>query len=165
MSLANSSLNPKSYSRQPSHRLSSCTQSNNSQVNSHSYRRLIALSNYDNISAGYSTTNHYHVKPRYSQDYYPYKYLNKNYNYNQSNYVPLSDFFSATNSAFKPIKSSRYPVRDLSEQIPLSDDPCDLEVAQYFHQTPQRSNPNYFDIYKNEMSLVSKRKDYTETLC
>jgi hypothetical protein len=38
-------------------------------------------------------------------------------------------------------------------------------VAQYFHQTPQWSNPNYFDIYKTDLSLISTRKNYSETLC
>ena len=69
-----------------------------------------------------------------------------------------SDFLSTTNSAFKPIKSSR----NFSDQLPPSDDPCDLEVAQYFHKTPQWTNRNYYDIYTNTNSM---RKNYIETLC
>ena len=105
---------------------------------------------------------HYYIKPTVCQNYYPYKYLKKNYNYNHR----LSDFVSTTNSAFKPIKSSQRVLSKISEQLPPSDDPCDLEVAQYFHKTPQWNNPNYFDIYyTNNTSLASTRKNYIETLC
>ncbi len=152
------------YSHQPSHRFSSYTNPNNNQVNSHSYRRSIALSNYENFSTGYFS-NHptkSAIKPRFSQNYYPYKYLQRNSDYNRLTYAPLSDFISTTNSAFKPIKSTRC---HRTEQIPLSDDPCDLEVAQYFHQIPQWSNPNYFDIYTKQMSMILPRKNYAETLC
>lgn len=135
----------------------------NSQVHSHSYRRLTAVCNYENISAGYSTQQpvYSHAKPRYSQDVYPYRYLTKSSQPSRTTYVPLSDFLSTRTSAFKPIKS-----RKRSDEIPTSDDPCDLEVAQYFrHQTSQWSNPNYFDIYPHEFPQLSLRKTYAETLC
>jgi hypothetical protein len=169
--IKNSTSMHECHSYQPTHRLLSYTKTNNSQVNSHSYRRLVSLSNYDNISTGYLSNNsnkynhHYYVKPRFSQSYYPYRYLHKNYDFNRPTYAPLSDFISTTNSAFKPIKPSQRSICRISEQIPPSDDPCDLEVAQYFHHTPQWSNPNYFDIYTKEMSVVPPRKNYTETLC
>jgi hypothetical protein len=161
--LKTSTSNYECYSHQPSH---------NNQVNYHAYRHLVSLSNYDNINTEYLSNNrnkyhhHNYVKPRFSQSYYPYKYLNKNYAYNRSIYAPLSDFISATDSAFKPIKSSQHSVcPHISEQLTPSDDPCDLEVAQYFHQTPHWSNPNYFDIHTKEIPVVLPRKTYTETLC
>ncbi len=149
-----------------SHRSISCSKANNNQ-----YRRLVTQSNYDNISTEYLSNNskkyphHHYVKPIFSQSYYPYKYLSKHYDYNQTTYIPLSDFISSTNSAFKPIKTSQENLCHISEQITSSDDPCDLEVAQYFHQTPQWSNPNYFDIYTNQMSIVLPRKNRIATLC
>lgn len=103
------------------------------------------------------------------QNYYPYRYINNNYDYNRSNYVPLSDFISTNNSAFKPIRQQRQkqfyqrPSYNIYEHVPPSNDPCDLEVAQYFPQTSQWSNPNYFDIYSNEINV--SKKNYTETLC
>jgi len=166
--LKNSTSNYECCTHQSSsYRSLSYTKPNNSQVNSHSYRRLVTLSNYENMSTGYlsNNSNKYYVKPRLSQNDYPYIYLNKNYNYNRLTYAPLSDFISTRNSAFKPIKSSQRPLCHISEQIPPSDDPCDLEVAQYFHQTPQWSNPNYFDIHTKQMPVVPPRKNYTETLC
>jgi hypothetical protein len=156
------------YSQQPSHRLSSYSKINNNQINSHSIRRSAVMINFENpitkccLSTNLNTRRHqyYSSKPTYSQNYYPYKYINKNYDYNRSIYSPLSDFVSTKKSAFKPIKVSQHPRCHIPEEIPPSEDPCDLEVAQYFHQTPQWSNPNYFDIYTKQA-----RKNYTETLC
>ncbi|CAF2738991.1 unnamed protein product [Rotaria sp. Silwood2] len=160
------------YSHQPSRRLLSYTNRNNNQQNSHSYHRLTTIINHENRTTGCLSPNdniychqNYLVKPSLSQNYYPYKYINKNYDFNRSSYEPISDFISTNNSAFKPIKFYRRPSHNISEKIPPSDDPCDLEVAQYFHHTPQWSNPNYFDIYSNEVSAKAPRKTYTETLC
>jgi hypothetical protein len=154
------------YSHQPSHRLSI----NNNQVNSnshHSCRRLAAMANYQTPTDGCLSNNtrrhqYYPVKPLSCQNYYPYRYLNNNYDSNRSSYAPLSDFLSAKNSAFKPVKRKEFyqrPLYHMSEQVPPSDDPCDLEVAQYFHQTSQWSNPNYFDVY------TIPKQNYAETLC
>lgn len=121
------------------------------------------MSNYENISTGYSTQqlSYSHAKPRYSQDVYPYRYLTKTSQPSRATYAPLSDFLSTRTSAFKPIKSLKR-----SNEMVTSDDPCDLEVAQYFrHQTSQWSNPNYFDIYQQEFPRLSVRKTYAETLC
>lgn len=147
------------YPHQPLHRLSTYSTTNN-QINSHSYRRLVTRSNYDNFSQ--NTNSNYYVKPRVSQSSYPYRYLHKHYSLNQQTYAPLSDFSSSKNSAFKPIKISQRSVSHIPEQII---DPCDLEVAQYFQQIPQRNNPTYFDIYAKDKLVVSSRKKYTETLC
>ncbi|CAF1085479.1 unnamed protein product [Rotaria sp. Silwood1] len=162
------------YSHQPSRRLLSYSKRNiNNQQNSYSYHRLTTVINHENLTKNYLSTNdnifcqqNYLIKPSLCQNYYPYKYLNKNYDFNRSLYEPISDFISTKNSAFKPIKFYRRPsLHSTSEQISPSDDPCDLEVAQYFHPNPQWSNPNYFDIYTNEVSTKLPRKTYTETLC
>ena len=123
------------------------------------HRHLVTLSNYDN------TPSQFYSKPCFSQDYYPYKYLNKNYGYNRTatTYAPLSDFVTTTNSAFKPIQPSLKHSRShlSSDDTSYSNDPCDLEVAQYFRQASrQRTNPTYYDIYQ-----TSLKKPYTETLC
>ncbi|CAF3138805.1 unnamed protein product [Rotaria socialis] len=157
-------------SYQPSsHRLLSYSKLSNSQIDSHSHQRLTTMINYQNFNSGCLENNNrpfchqnYSTKPTFSQSYYPYKYLHKNYDFSRSSYAPLSDFICTKDSAFKPFKFYQRPSRNLSELIPPSDDPCDLEVAQYFHQTPQWSNPNYFDIYSQE---ASSRKNYSETLC
>ena len=98
------------------------------------------------------------------------RYTNNNYEYHRSTYVPLSDFVSTKTSAFKPIGAkskaashARPPFYPIDEQVPASDDPCDLEVAQYFPQTSQWSNPNYFDIYTKDLLLP--KQNFTETLC
>ena len=148
-------------------------ETDNSHVHSHSYRRLTAVSNYENLSAGYPTRHlsYSHTRPRYSQELYPYNYLKKTSSASRTNYVPLSDFISSRNSAFKPVQSvKKRPLRmdHRSDDMLSSDDPCDLEVAQYFrHQTSQWSNPNYFDLEKKPLPLLleSTRKTYTETLC
>jgi hypothetical protein len=129
------------------------------------------MANYENNNNYNLRRHHYYPVETSSsscQNYYPYRYTNKNYEYNRSNYVPLSDFISTKNSAFKPVgdKQKQFyqrPSYQLYDQIPPSDDPCDLEVAQYFPQTSQWSNPNYFDIYAKDMTV--SKQNYTETLC
>ncbi|CAF1072096.1 unnamed protein product [Rotaria sordida] len=166
------------HSHQLSHRLLSYSKrnknNNNNQQNIHSYHRLMTMINHENIPRGFLSTNdniyshkNYLVQPSLCQNSYPYKYINKNYDFNRSTYEPISDFISTKQSAFKPIKFYQHPSNYIDEQISSpSDDPCDLEVAQYFHHTPQWSNPNYFDIYTNEISpTISPKKTYTETLC
>lgn len=131
-------------------------------MNNRPYRHLVTLSHYDNSPAQVCS------KPCFSQDYYPYKYLNKNYGYNRTNYAPLSDFISTTsNSAFKPIQSSKYSRSHLiNNDTSYSDDPCDLEVAQYFRQTShQWTNPTYYDICEANQVIRSLKKIHTETLC
>ena len=113
--------------------------------------------------------HYYPVENVLSTCSYPHRYSsNQHYESNRSNYVPLSDFFSTQNSAFKPIKPKQFYQRppvsnNLYEQIPPSNDPWDLEVAQYFPQTAHWSNPNYFDVYSNEIN--QSKQTYTETLC
>jgi hypothetical protein len=164
------------FSQQP-HLLSSSTR-NNSQINghpSHSSRRLATLANHENASAGhqpkrrqpYSTT-----KQTLPQSYFPYRYLMNHYDPHRSTYGQLSDLLGTnTVSAFKPIERKPFhprPLEHLSDSLPLSDDPCDLEVAHYFQQTSQCSNPNYFDIYAQDLPAppVSLfRQNLAETLC
>ncbi|CAF1450506.1 unnamed protein product [Rotaria sp. Silwood1] len=156
------------YSHQPSYGYST---KNNSHQYSSSYRRLAAMANFEYNN--YNIHRHHYypyetLSSLSSQNYYPYQYTNNNYDYNRSNYVPLSDFISTKNSAFKPIgqKQKQFysrPSYNMFEQVPPSDDPCDLEVAQYFPQTSQWSNPNYFDIYSKEINVP--KQNYTETLC
>ncbi|UJR22377.1 hypothetical protein I4U23_025439 [Adineta vaga] len=162
------------YSQQPSHRLSSHRKFSKNSIDSSVYRSGM-ISNLDTLTNGccLSTNSNvrrpiYHSnKSTYSQHYYPYKYINKNYDYHRPLYVPLSDFISTKDSAFKPIENSRHALHHhrRQEQIPPSDDPCDLEVAHYLCQTPHWSNPNYFDIYRKEVPRLLARKTYTETLC
>jgi len=130
------------------------------------------MANFENNNYNIRRHHYYPVETSSSssscQNYYPYRYTNNNYDYNRSsNYVPLSDFISTQNSAFKPIKQRQFYQRpvcnNLYEQVPPSNDPCDLEVAQYFHQTSHWSNPNYFDIYSKDTNLM--KQNYTETLC
>jgi hypothetical protein len=128
------------------------------------------MANFANNNYNIRRHHYYPVEPSSSsscQNYYPYRYTNNNYDYNRSNYVPLSDFISTKNSAFKPVKQKQFYQRPLSnniyEQVPPSNDPCDLEVAQYFPQTSQWSNPNYFDIYSKDINVP--KQNYTETLC
>ncbi|CAF1023850.1 unnamed protein product [Adineta steineri] len=158
------------YSHQPSYQYSTV---NNSQQYSSSYRRLATMANFENTNNYNLRRHHYYPVETSSsscQNYYPYRYTNKNYDYNRSNYVSLSDVISNKPSAFKPIgqkvKPKQFyqrPTYNIYEQVPPSDDPCDLEVAQYFPHTSQWSNPNYFDIYSNDMNV--QNQNYTETLC
>jgi hypothetical protein len=155
------------YSHQPTYHYSA---RNNTLQYSSSFRRLAAIANFENNNNYNIRRHHYYpVEPSSScQNYYPYRYTNNNYDYNRSNYVPLSDFLSTKNSAFKPIgqKQKQFyqrPSYNIYEQVPPSDDPCDLEVAQYFPQTSHWSNPNYFDIYSKDSNIP--KQNYTETLC
>jgi hypothetical protein len=160
------------YSHQPSYRYST---GNNSQQYSSSYRRLAAIANFENHNNYNLRRHHYYPVETSSsssscQNYYPYRYTNNNYDYNRSNYVSLSEVISTKNSAFKPIEQKQKqkqfyqrPMCNMYEQVPPSDDPCDLEVAQYFPQTSQWSNPNYFDIYSKDITV--QNQNYTETLC
>lgn len=145
---------------------------NNSLQYSTSYRRLAAIANFENVNNYNLRRHHYypvdsHTNTNISTK--PYRYTNNNYEQlnSRSNYVPLSDFVSRQNSAFKPIKQKQYYQRPIYnqyyEQIPPSNDPCDLEVAQYFPHTSHWSNPNYFDIYTNDNQLA--KMTYNETLC
>ena len=135
---------------------------------SHSSRRLAAMANHQNASAGHRSLNnqqHPTTRQEYStlsQSHFPYRYLINHYDPNRTTHFPLSDFLGAknTSSAFKQYRS-----RPLEH---LSDDPCDLEVAHYFQQTSQCSNPNYFDIYAHELpapAISFFRQNLTETLC
>ncbi|CAF0904516.1 unnamed protein product [Rotaria sordida] len=155
------------YSHQPSYGYST---KNNSHQYSTSYRRLATMANLENNNYNMHRHQYYPFETLSSQNYYPYQYTNNNYDYNRSNYVPLSDFISTKNSAFKPIgqkqKQKQFysrPSYNMFEQVPPSDDPCDLEVAHYFPQTSQWSNPNYFDIYSKDINV--SKQTYTETLC
>jgi hypothetical protein len=128
------------------------------------------MANFENHNYNIRRHHYYPVDSSSSstcQTSYPYQYTNNNYDYNRSNYVPLSDFFSTQNSAFKPIKPKQFYQRpvcnNLYEQVPPSNDPCDLEVAQYFPQTSHWSNPNYFDIYSKDVYVP--KQTYAETLC
>jgi hypothetical protein len=127
------------------------------------------MANFENNNYNIHRHHYYPVDTSSTcQNYYPYRYINNNYDYNRSNYVPLSDFISTKNSAFKPIKQKQKqfyqrPLYNIYEQVPPSNDPCDLEVAQYFPQTSQWSNPNYFDIYSKDINIP--KQNYTETLC
>ncbi|CAF1073448.1 unnamed protein product [Adineta steineri] len=142
-------------------------------IDSQSFRHSSIRNNFGNLTTGCCLpTNHYTRRHQYysnkCQNYYPYKYINKNHDYNRSLYVPLSDFISTGHSAFKPVKISQQRLYHTSETIPPpppSDDPCDLEVAQYFCRTPQWSNPNYFDIYQKNIPRTLLRKKFIETLC
>lgn len=94
------------------------------------------------------------------------------YDPHRSTYAPLSDLLGTnTFSAFKPVERKRFhprPLEHLSDALPLSDDPCDLEVAYYFQQTSQCSNPNYFDIYAQDLPAPAVslfRQNLAETLC
>lgn len=133
---------------------------------------LTTMINYQNYTNNYFLSNNQRcyrsnrsTNPKFCQSYYPYKYLEKNYNLHCASYAPISDFISTNHSAFKPIKLCQRPPRRIPDLIGPSDDPCDLEVAHYFHQAPQWSNPNYFDIYSNEISSISPREKIAETLC
>ncbi|CAF0982701.1 unnamed protein product [Adineta ricciae] len=157
------------YSHQPSYRYSAIN--NTSQYSSSSsYRRLATMANFENTNY-YRRHNYYPAELSSSYlNYYPYRYTNKNYDYSRSNYVSLSDTISTKTSAFTPIgqkaKSKQLyqrPTYNIYEQIPPSDDPCDLEVAQYFPHTSQWSNPNYFDIYAKDTNI--QKPTYAETLC
>ena len=129
------------------------------------------MANFENHNYNKNLYHYYPIESLSSsscQNYYPYRYTNNNYNYNRFNYVSLSDFITTKSSAFKPIgqKQKQFhqrPSYDVYEQISPSDDPCDLEVAQYFTQTSHWSNPNYFDIYSNDISIP--KQNYVETLC
>ena len=130
------------------------------------------MANFEHHKANLRRHHYYPVDHVVSTSSYPYRHSNNpnpttNYEPNRSNYVPLSDFFSTQNSAFKPIKPKQFYQRPVSnnlyEQIPPSNDPCDLEVAQYFPQTSHWSNPNYFDIYSTQ--CTHPKQTYTETLC
>ncbi|CAF4445415.1 unnamed protein product [Rotaria socialis] len=161
------------YSHQLPYRYSTKTNTNNHQYSSSSsYRRLATIANFDNNNYNTHRHHYYPVETLSSssscQNYYPYRYTNNNYEYSRSNYVSLSDFISNKNSAFKPIgqRSKQFyprPIYNMYEQVPPSDDPCDLEVAQYFPQTSQWSNPNYFDIYSKDLTVP--KQNYAETLC
>lgn len=164
------------FSNEPKRRIVPYSKfNNNNQIDLHPHNRLTTTINYEsltrdrllhNLNQRYQTS--YSKKPLFSQNYYPYRYLKKNYDFNRSHYAAPSDFIAMENSAFRPIKFHQRPSNCQSEQIAPSDDPCDLEVAQYFHKTPQWSNPNYFDVYTNEVSTArttSPKKDYAETLC
>jgi hypothetical protein len=133
---------------------------------------------YPNTNMSQYTTENYNRRHLYypvdsssKQAHYSYHLAtNPSYESCRSNYVPLSDFVSTKTSAFKPIVPKRKDYHACSTHQPiyeqlqtLSDDPCDLEVAQYFPQTSQWSNPNYFDIYTNDRILA--KMNYTETLC
>ncbi len=132
------------------------------------------MANFENNNYNIRRHHYYPVETSSSssscQNYYPYRYTNNNYDYNRSNYVSLSEVISTKNSAFKPIEQKQKqkqfyqrPMCNMYEQVPPSDDPCDLEVAQYFPQTSQWSNPNYFDIYSKDINV--QNQNYTETLC
>lgn len=120
------------------------------------------MANFEHHKTNLRRHHYYPVEQLVPTSSYPYRHTN-----NRSNYVPLSDFFSTQNSAFKPIKPKQFYQRPVSnnlyEQIPPSNDPCDLEVAQYFPQTSHWSNPNYFDIYSTQ--CTQPKQTYTETLC
>ena len=185
-----------------SHRLSAYAKIPDRPVNAHSYRRLAAMSNYGNRTTtitGYPSMNnnprrpallppplpptrhrrcpsYQSARPAICQSYYPYRYINKNYDTTRASYAPLSDFLSGKTSAFKPVQQKfrhRHPQHSrplrahLPEPIGSSDDPCDLEVAQYFHHTSHWSNPNYFDVYAKDgqAPVPLPRHNYSETLC
>ncbi|UJR26724.1 hypothetical protein I4U23_008039 [Adineta vaga] len=158
------------YSHQPSYRYS--TINNSPQYSSSSYRRLATMANLENTNYYRNRRHHYYPVEISSSchNYYPYRYTNKDYDYNRSNYVSLSDTISTKTSAFKPIGQQsktkpfyQRPTYNIYEQVPPSDDPCDLEVAQYFPHTSQWSNPNYFDIYSKDTNV--QKQTYAETLC
>jgi hypothetical protein len=154
------------YSHQPSYRYSAINNSHQYSSSSSS-RRLATMANFETNNYNPRRHHYYPVETSLSsscENSYPYRYTNNNYDHNRSNYLPLSEFLSTKNSAFKPVKQKQFYQRpacnNLYEQVPLSTDPCDLEVAQYFPQTSQWSNPNYFDIYAKDI-----HSNYTETLC
>ncbi|CAF1537744.1 unnamed protein product [Adineta ricciae] len=153
------------YSQRLSHQLTARPKFPQNPIDCSHYRPTM-VSNLETLTAGCCRPTFRLNKSIYSQHYYPYKYINKNYDYHSTLYAPLSDFISTTDSAFKPIKVSRQQsFYHRAEPIPPSDDPCDLEVAHYLCPTPQWSNPNYFDIYNEDIPRIPPRKTYTETLC
>ena len=162
-------------STQPLHRhLLSYSKLIHNQTNSHSRHYQTPLINNRNIHKQCLTTNYntnhnqenfYLSRSLLHQNSYPYKLINKNYECNQLLYASLSDFINRNNSAFKPVKFRQHSHCHTSEEISPSNDPCDLEVAQYFRQTPRSNNSNYFDIYTDNMLVALLKKNCSETLC